>query len=247
MKLHDDHPIRWNVLIAENRKLLREGLCALLVQYPEVRVVGEVEDARAALAQYKALSADVLVITAMAASGGGLDMVRAIAEAAPSLRLIVLTVDPSPQFLRGLLGTGVHGCLNKDSSATELVDAVRAVMAGGTYVSPKLLDVMASAGASADAELKAADQSPSAAAAAVVGAVTPLPPPATRPLAPREREILRRIAGGESTKQIARSLGVGTKTVETHRRRLMHKLNKHTVAELTKYAVIHGLTPLEVV
>jgi DNA-binding CsgD family transcriptional regulator len=87
------------------------------------------------------------------------------------------------------------------------------------------------------------DESPRAAAASSVAA---LPTP-TRPLAPREREILRRIAGGESTKQIARSLGVGTKTVETHRRWLMHKLNKHTVAELTKYAVIHGLTPLEVV
>jgi DNA-binding NarL/FixJ family response regulator len=230
------HSDRCKVLIAEDRTLLREGLCALLGQYDEIRVVGEVEDARAALLQRAAPAADVLVMTAMASQGRGIDVVRALVDGAPGLRLIVLTVDASPPFLRDLLETGIHGCLNKDSSATQLVDAIRTVMAGERYVSPKLLDAMATAGAHADAP------SP-----------TPPPPraaastPPARPLAPREREILRRIAGGESTKQIARALGVGTKTVETHRRRLMHKLNLHSVAELTKYAVIHGLTPLEAV
>jgi len=239
MKPNLENSGQCNVLIAENRKLLREGLCALLGQYAEIRVVGEVEDARAALAQYKAVAADVLVITGIAVQGCGIEMVRSITDSAPALRVIVLTVDPSPHFLRELLGAGIHGCLNKDSSATQLVDAIRAVMSGGTYVSPKLLDVMVAPGDGASgADGDVVDESPRAAP------VASLP---TRPLAPREREILRRIAGGESTKQIAHALGVGTKTVETHRRRLMHKLNKHTVAELTKYAVIHGLTPLEVV
>ena len=246
MKFQPSVSDQCNVLIAENRKLLREGLCALLSQYPEICVVGEVEDARAALVQYKALSADVLVITAMAAHGVGIEMVRTMIDSAPALRVIVLTVDPSPHFLHELLGAGIHGCLNKDSSATQLVDAIRAVMSGGTYVSPRLLDVMVAKNDGADgvsrADGDALHESTRASATAAVAA-----PPPTRPLAPREREILRRIAGGESTKQIARALGVGTKTVETHRRRLMHKLNMHTVAELTKYAVIHGLTPLEVV
>src|SRR5690348_6294482 len=108
MKLSPDNSNQWNVLIAENRKLLREGLCALLAQYPEVHVVGEVEDARAALVQYKALSADVLVITAMAAQSGGIEMVRSIVDSAPALRVIVLTVDASPHFVRELLGAGIH-------------------------------------------------------------------------------------------------------------------------------------------
>ena len=243
MKPLRDNSDQWNVLIAENRKLLREGLCALLGPYPEIRVVGEVEDVRAALAQYQALSADVLVITVIAAQGGGIEMVRMIIDSAPALRVIALTVDPSPRFLHELLGAGIHGCLNKDSSATQLVDAIRAVMSDGTYVSPMLLDVMvARSDGASGADGDALHESTRASATATIAARPP-----TRPLAPREREILRRIAGGESTKQIARALGVGTKTVETHRRRLMHKLNKHTVAELTKYAVIHGLTPLEVV
>ena len=103
------------------------------------------------------------------------------------------------------------------------MEAIREVMAGRTYVSPKLVEAMAVALAAGRIDTSRS----------------------TRPLSPREREILRRIAGGEGTKEIAVALGLGTKTVETHRRRLMNKLDMHTVAELTKYAVIHGITPLD--
>ncbi|HEV2294278.1 MAG TPA: response regulator transcription factor [Tepidisphaeraceae bacterium] len=217
----ENQPHTLKVLLAEGRKLLREGLCALLERHEDIRVVGEVDDSRAAAKLIPALAVDVVVLNVIPPQYGRADVVRAITKSFPDVRVVVLTLDPTPQLLRELLNVGAHGCLTKESSATELVDAIRTVMTGKSYLSPRLVDVM------------------------VNGYARPTSAPPVRPLAPREREILQRIAAGESTKEIARALRVGTKTVETHRRRLMQKLNKHSVAELTKYAVLEGLTPLE--
>lgn len=211
-----------NVLLVEGRKLLREGLCALLERHHDLRVVGEAEDGQAAVAKLiPALEVDVVVLNVIPPQYAGVDLVQSLTATFPDVRIVVLTLDPAPHLLRALLDAGAHGCLTRESSATELVAAIRTVMTGKTYLSPRLVDVM------------------------VHGYARPAPRVSTRPLAPREREILARIAAGETTKQIARALGVGSKTVETHRRRLMQKLNKHSVAELTKYAVLEGLTPLE--
>ena len=214
-----------NVVLVEGRKLLREGLCALLERHEDIRIVGEVEDAHSVTKLIRTLPVDVVVLNVIPPQVGGVDLVQRLTRAHPAVRFVVLTMDPTPRLLQDLLTAGVHGCLTKRSSATELVEAIRTVMMEKTYLSPSLADAVL-------------DDQPRAAAR-----VTPTTP--VRPLAPREREILQRIAAGESTKGIARALGVGTKTVETHRRRMMQKLNKHTVAELTKYAVLEGLTTLE--
>ena len=213
---------RIQVLLIEGRKLLREGLCALLERHDDIKVVGEVEDARSVSKLIRSLGVDVVVLNVIPQQVGGVDLVHAITKSCPSVRVVALTMDPTPHLLRALLNVGTHGCLTKQSSATELVEAIRAVMKEQTYLSPALEDLIANS--EPDASMSPAPR---------------------RPLAPREREILQRIAGGETTKEIARALGVGTKTVETHRRRMMQKLNKHSVAELTKYAVREGLTPLE--
>ena len=211
------------VLLIEGRRLLREGLCALLERHDDIEIVGEVEDGRSAPKLIRALRVDVVVLNVIPPQQGTVEHVRQIARQFAHVRIVVLTMDPTSPLLRELLNVGAHGCLTKESSATELVEAIRAVTAGETFLSPPLADVMAHG--------NAPPRRPSRVVA--------------RPLAPREREILARIAAGESTKEIARALGVGTKTVETHRRRMMQKLNKHSVAELTKYAVREGLTPLE--
>jgi len=211
------------VLLVEGRKLLREGLCALLERHDDIKVVGEVDDGHAVTKLVRALSVDVVVLNVIPLQVGGIDLVHALTKSCPDVRIVALTMDPTPHLLRDLLNVGVHGCLTKQSSATELVEAIRTVMTDTTYLSPALVDLVANGN----------------------GHALPVPSIPTRPLAPREREILQRIAGGETTKEIARALGVGTKTVETHRRRMMQKLNKHSVAELTKYAVREGLTPLE--
>ena len=211
------------VVLVEGRTLLREGLCALLERHEDMKVVGEFDESRSVTKLVGALAVDVVVLNVIPPQVGGIDLVKALAKHCPDVRIVALTMDPTPHLLRDLLNVGVHGCLTKQSSATELVEAIRTVMTDTTYLGPALVDLVASSN----------------------GDASPTPSIPTRPLAPREREILQRIAGGETTKEIARALGVGTKTVETHRRRMMQKLNKHSVAELTKYAVREGLTPLE--
>ena len=213
-----------NVVLVEGRKLLREGLCALLERHDDIKIVDEVEDAQSVTKLVRTLAVDVVVLNVIPPQVGGVDLVQRLTSAHPQVRFVVLTMDPTPRLLQDLLTAGAHGCLTKRSSATELVEAIRTVMTEKIYLSPSL----------ADAVLDGEPREAARVAAAPI-----------RPLAPREREILQRIASGESTKSIARALGVGTKTVETHRRRMMQKLNKHTVAELTKYAVLEGLTTLE--
>lgn len=138
------------------------------------------------------------------------------------MRVVIAAVHPDATFVKQMLQAGAAACLTKECASEELASAIRAAAAGRTYLSPNLTETVVhgyviSAGSSGR----------------------------KRQLTPREREILQRIANGETTKQIAFALQVGPKTIETHRRRMMEKLDKHSVAELTKYAIREGLVSLE--
>jgi DNA-binding NarL/FixJ family response regulator len=137
--------------------------------------------------------------------------------------MLALTLWPNTTFIREILEAGAAGCLTKECASADLVTAIRTVMTHMVYLSPRIAE------------------------AVVNGYVLPggKSAGAARALSARERQILRRIADGETTKQIALAFKVSTKTIETHRRRIMQKLGKHSVAELTKYAVREGLTSLE--
>jgi DNA-binding NarL/FixJ family response regulator len=133
-------------------------------------------------------------------------------------RVIVLAFHADPEFVRDVLKAGAAACLTRDSESAELIATVRSAVAKQTHLSPTVAaDVVAGCGL----------------------------PRGKRELSSREREILQRVADGQTTKGIASALGVSGKTIETHRRRMMEKLGLHTVAELTKYAVRAGLTSLE--
>ena len=213
-----------NVLLADGRKMVREALGLLLERHEGISVIGEAADGPAAVKVVKALPVHVVVLNFTSPSLGAADAVKALLRVRKErpARVIVLTMNPDAAFVRGMLEAGASGCLTKDAAAAELVQAIRTVNAGSVYLSPILLD-------------------------AVVGGYVRPPDGAARqrPLAARERVILERIAEGNSTKEIAAALGVSTKTVETQRRRIMAKLDRHSVAELTKYAVVHGITSLE--
>jgi DNA-binding NarL/FixJ family response regulator len=212
------------VLLAEGRKIVREALGLLLEQHDGIDVVGEAADAPAAVKLVKALPVHVVVLNLTAPTAGGPEAVKSLLRARRErpVRVIALTLNPDATFVRGLLEAGAAGVLAKDAAGDELVRAIRSVHAGAVYLSPGLVD------------------------AVVGGYVRTMTGAATeRALAPRERVILEHIASGESTKETAAALGVSTKTVETLRRRIMQKLDRHSVAELTKYAVMQGLTPLE--
>src|SRR4051812_33767231 len=209
------------VLLADGRKIFREGLCVLLEKHADLRVVGEADDPRAAVKLVSAVGADVVVLNPPQSTRDVAEIIRSIRQGAQT-QVIVLSVHPDGTFIREILQAGALGCLAKDSASTELIEAIRSVAAGQMYLSPRISGTVVS-----DYVLDGRDTT-------------------RKRLAPREREILRRIADGENTKQIAMALRIGTKTVETHRRRIMEKLHKHSLAELTKYAIREGLTSLEV-
>jgi len=210
------------VVLADGRKMLREGQSVLLEKYPDLKVVGEADDPATAPKLVRALAADVVVLNCGSNAKAATDWIRNLCASRPGLRIVVLCTSASPAFVREILSAGALGCLTKECASEELASAIRAVVCGRTYLSPRLSDTL------------------------VVGYV--MPPDkssARRHLSTRERDILQRIADGQTTKQIAITLGVSAKTVETHRRRIMEKLGRHSVAELTKYAVSQGLTSLE--
>jgi DNA-binding NarL/FixJ family response regulator len=208
------------VLLVDGRKLFREGLGVLLEKHADIKVAGEADDAAAAPKLVKALSPQVVILNATL-------NVRSVARSIESItkagaRVIVLTFQPDAAFIRDVLQAGASGCLTRESASAELVTAIRTVVAQRTYLSPSIAD------------------------AVVEGYVLPHGRrKAPKNLSAREREILQRIADGQTTKTIASALGVSVKTIETYRRRLMEKLGLHSVAGLTKYAVRAGLTSLE--
>jgi DNA-binding NarL/FixJ family response regulator len=211
------------VLLADGRKILREGLSVLLEQHADIKVIGEAEEAQATVKLAKALSPDVIILNVALSTKGAPDLIKSLRSACPSARLLAMTVWPNTTFIREILEAGAAGCLTKDCASADLVTAIRTVMMHKVYLSPRIAE------------------------AVVNGYVLPGGSRASkvRALSARERQILQRIADGETTKQIALAFKVSTKTIETHRRRIMQKLGKHSVAELTKYAVREGLTSLE--
>jgi DNA-binding NarL/FixJ family response regulator len=167
------------------------------------------------------LNPDVVLMDIGMPELNGLDATRQIVELGNSSRIIAVSMHRERQYVQGILKAGASGYLLKDSACEELIQAVCTVAEGHVYLSPRI-------GASVIEGLrvgKGDDDSKS--------------------LTTREREVLQGVSEGASTKQIALNLGVSGKTVETHRRALMKKLDLYSVAELTKYAIRHGLTALE--
>jgi DNA-binding NarL/FixJ family response regulator len=141
-------------------------------------------------------------------------------RAAPDVRAVVLTMGLATAAVRQLISAGAAACLTKECASQELIAAIRTVVSGKVYLSPRLTEQV----------VRRYVQAPSSRAAQALSA--------------RETEVLRRIARGQSTKEIAYAMRVGSKTIETYRRRIMDKLNRHSVAELTQYAMVRGLIEL---
>jgi two-component system response regulator NreC len=214
--------MRINVLLVDGRKLFREGLSVLLEKHADLKVAGEADDAAAAPKLVKALTPDVVILNTTLSTRSAAKSVESIVNARSGARVIVLTFQADAAFVREVLQAGASACLTKESASAELVAAIRAVVSKQTYLSPTIADAVLAGFVLPGGKRRSA-----------------------RLLSPREREILQRIADGQTTRSIASAIGVGPKTVETHRRRMMKKLGLHSVAELIKYAVREGLTSLE--
>ena len=202
--------------IAEDQRMVRELLAALLAHEVDFQVVGEASSGREAIDIAGRLAPDVLVLDIGLPDLDGVEVARALRKSAPEVKLLTLSIHAERQFVRRMLNAGVDGYVVKSSAVQELVQAIRAVAAGKLYLSPDI----------------AREALPEAAAEE------------GGPLAARERQVLALLAEGKRSSDIGQSLGISTATVEAHRRNIMRKLGLHTIAELTKYAIRKGLTSL---
>jgi two-component system, NarL family, response regulator NreC len=205
------------VLIVDDHALVRSGLRLLLEAEDDVTVEDEAGNAEEAVRKARLHKPDVVLLDIVMPGGSGLEAAPAIKEAAPKSRILVLSMQDDPSYVRQAFSAGANGYLLKEAADAELVAAVREVAAGGSYVHPTLGARLAAA--EADAQARAAAD----------------------PLSDREREVLRLLALGHTNQEIAKMLYISVRTAETHRAHIMQKLRLSTRAELVRYALEHGL------
>jgi len=212
------------VLLADDHKIVREGLRSLLEKEPDIDVIAMADNGRMAVQLAGKLMPDVAVIDIAMPEMNGIEATRRILGDNPETKVLTLSMHSARRFVTEALAAGAKGYLLKDCASEELVRAIRIVAANETYLSPKVAEMI------------------------VKDYMKRLPEsmlPADSLLSTREREVLQLIAEGRCTKEIAFTLGISVKTAETHRQQIMKKLNLHSVAELTRYAIREGLTPLD--
>lgn len=210
------------VLLADDHKILRQGLRTLLEQEKDIQVVGEADNGRLSVELTGELAPDVVIMDVAMPDLNGIDATRRITKADPRTRVLALSMHSDGRYVRGMLQAGARGYILKDCAAEELTHAIRTVMAGQVYVSPGVTGTIIN---DYVRQLTAADE------------------PAT--LTRREREVLQLLAEGGSTANIAAGLHLSVKTIETHRKRIMDKLGLRSIAELTKYAIREGITTVD--
>ncbi len=212
------------VLLADDHKIFRDGLRTLIEKEAGMEVVAEAENGRKTVKLAEKLSPNVIIMDVSMPDLNGIEATRKIIAGTSNVKVIALSMHSDRRFVLGMLEAGASAYLLKDCAFAELVSAIRQVAAGNTYLSPKIADVVVKGYLN-----KVSDSSLT-----------------TRTiLTSREREILQLLAEGLSAKEIAAHLNLSIKTIETHRRNIMEKLEIHTIAELTKYAIREGLVALE--
>jgi DNA-binding NarL/FixJ family response regulator len=212
------------ILLADDHQILRQGLRTLLEKEEGIQVVAEAPDGRTAVRLAKELAPDMVIMDIGMPDLNGIEATRQIAMEAPGVKIIGLSMFADRRFVVNMLKAGAAGYLLKDCAFEELGRAIWAVMANKIYLSPEIAHVV------------------------MQDLLFPAPAPEISvfsTLTAREREVLQLITEGNSTSKIADQLHVSVKTIETHRLQIMQKLNMHSVAELTKYAIREGLTSVE--
>jgi DNA-binding NarL/FixJ family response regulator len=211
------------VLVADDHPVVRKGVISLLSQYPQLEVLAEAKDGREALEKARSLLPDVVLMDIDMPHLDGLSVTELLRKELPWVSVILLSGLVVTRMLPRILKSGARGFLSKQSSAEEFLAAIEKVTAGDCAFSPEVAGL----------------------------ALGQLVYPASRAmnntnLTAREREVVILIAEGLSNKEIAAHLQIGTRTVETHRERAMRKLNVHSIAGITTFAVANGLVPLRV-
>lgn len=205
------------VLIVDDHAVVRSGLRLLLEAEQDLEVVGEAGSAREAVLEARSCGPDVVLLDVVMPGESGIEAAPRLLHEAPAARLLVLSMQDDPSYVREAFAAGASGYVLKEAADSELVEAVRQVAAGGRYVHPAL-----------GARLAAAELEQARRAEA-------------DPLSEREREVLRLLALGHTNQEIAKMLYISVRTAETHRAHIMQKLRLGTRAELVRYALDQGV------
>jgi DNA-binding NarL/FixJ family response regulator len=209
------------ILLADDHNLIREGLRALISEEPNMTVVAEAEDGRTAVQLAARLSPDVVIMDISMPGLNGIEATRQILSNSPAPKVIALSMHTERRMILEMLNAGASGYLLKDCAFGEVIRAIETVMSNCTHLSPRIADII------------------------VKDYIHRIPRndlSSLTLLSPREREVLQLLAEGRRTQDIAATLHVSAKTVDTYRKLIMDKLGIHSIAELTKFAIREGLT-----
>jgi two-component system nitrate/nitrite response regulator NarL len=223
MPVKKEKPNRIRLLLVDDHPIVLDGIKSHLCAQPEFEVVADASNGQDALRKAKLTLPDVVLMDISMPHMNGLEAMSHLRKQVPEAKVLVLTMHESKEYIAQIIRLGARGYLLKDCSPAELVQAIKAVHAGEVYFSPAVSRVLVE---------EMVDGKPAVAA------------PVLLPLTERERQVLSLIAEGLLNKQIADRLGIGVRTIETHRERIMRKLDIHTVAGLTKYAIAQGMTSM---
>jgi DNA-binding NarL/FixJ family response regulator len=210
---------RIRVILADDHTLVRAGIRALLERADEIEVAGEAGDGYEALELIRQQRPDLVLLDMAMAGVSGLDVLERIRQDFPLIRVIILSVHETEEYAIRAFQAGAAGYISKKAASGELIEAIKKVMRDEEYISPEV------SGRTGPGYGSAADREGN-----------PI-----KELTPRQRDVLKMIAEGFSTKQIAKVMNISAKTVETHRALLMDRLNIHDVAGLVRYAIKIGL------